>query len=232
MQSLRSLFLIICMMLSLAAQENQDSNGEKFRESTVTDFLNSKYKWKPPSQEEILKVEIVNDTPLKTIDEKIAEKEAIIEARLKPTLDIDNPTEAIPEDEMGLDTVELREFRVTELYSPLMRMSELKDIEKLDPASGGAYLSEEYFTQLENQYLNRWTIPLIGKSQEQLAKERYNLEQYQQFLGEVSVAIDNLDKLNSEYAKELRKEFQETQHQYNNNFKINDTRFTSPDAKF
>tara|TARA_Y100000588_G_scaffold15169_1_gene16264 strand:- start:581 stop:1240 length:660 start_codon:yes stop_codon:yes gene_type:complete len=217
-----------CLTFSLAAQENQNSNGEHFQESTVTDFLNSKYKWEPPKQEERPKLEIVNDTPLKTI----AEKEAIIEVRLKPTLNIDDPTDAIPEDEMGLDTVELREFRVTELYSPLMRMSELKDLEKLDPASGGAYLSEEYFTQLENQYLNRWTIPLIGKSQEQLAKERYNIEQYQQFLGEVSVAIDNLDKLNPEYAKEIRKEFQETQHQYNNNFKINDNRFTNPDAKF
>ena len=182
--------------------------------------------------EEAPKVEIVNDTPLKTVDQRIAQRNAVIQARLQPTLPIDDPANDIPEDELGLDTVELREFKVSELYSPLMRMSELKDLDTLDPSSGGAFLSEQYFSDLENKYLNRYTIPLIGKSQEQLAKERYQREKYQSFLGEVSGTIDDLNNLNPEYAKELKKEFQDAQQQYNTNFKIDDNRFNNPDAKY
>jgi len=175
-----------------------------------------------------------NKTPFKPVNQKLAEREAIIEARLRPTLDIDDPisNEDIPEDELGLDTVQLREFQVSELYSPLMRMSEMKDLDSLKPGSGGAFLSEEYYSNLENQYLNRWHIPLIGKSQEQLAKEKYQQEQYQNFLGEVSNTIEGIESLNPGLSKELKKEFRETQHQYNNNNKTDDLRYTGPDAKF
>jgi hypothetical protein len=220
-------------LTALSGQSTSERNAEGFKTATVSDFLSSKYTWEK-QEEEAPQVVAENKTPFKPVNQKLAEREAIIEARLRPTLDIDDPisNEDIPEDELGLDTVQLREFQVSELYSPLMRMSEMKDLDSLKPGSGGAFLSEEYYSNLENQYLNRWHIPLIGKSQEQLAKEKYQQEQYQNFLGEVSNTIEGIESLNPGLSKELKKEFRETQHQYNNNNKTDDLRYTGPDAKF
>ncbi|MCB1120798.1 MAG: hypothetical protein KJT03_04575 [Verrucomicrobiae bacterium] len=229
-------FLLVSLPLisgPLFAQTSKEVNKEGYKTSTVSDFLASKYTWEE-QKEEGPKVEVVNKTPLKPVKERRSNNDEEIEARLQPTLDIDDPGkhEDIPEDELGLDTVTLREYEVNELYSPLMRMSELKDLETLDPKSGGAYLTEAYFSEFENRYLNRWHIPLIGKSQEQLAKERYQQEQYQNFLGEISGTIEGMEHLNPEQAKELSRELRETKHQYNNNFKNDDLRFSGPDAKF
>jgi hypothetical protein len=231
----KHLTLLLPLLLQPAfAQTETKEDSEGFKESTVTDYLNSKYKWEElkEQEKERPKVVVENKTPFKPIDQKLEEIDAEVEARLRPTLDIDDPNEEIPLDERGLDTVELREFQVSELYSPLMRMSELKDLETLEPGSGGAYLSEQYFSELENKYLNRWHIPLIGKSQEQLAKERYEVEKYQSFLGEVSGTIDGLKSLDPSLSKELSKEFRDTQYQYNANNKRDDLRFSGPDAKF
>jgi hypothetical protein len=214
------------------SQTDRTVNPEGFKESTISDFLTTKYKWEELKIEPTAKPVVENKTPFKSVDQKLSEREAAIQARLVPTLDIDDPNENIPEDELGLDTVELREFEVSELYSPLMRMSELKDLDSLDPSSGGIYLSEKYFSELENKYLNRWHIPLIGKSQEQLAKERYQQEQYQSFLSETSSTIQGLESLNPELSKELNKEFKNTQYQYNTSKPSDDLRFNGPDAKF
>ena len=135
------------------------------------------------------------------------------------------------EEEEGLDTVDLKEHRVSELYSPLMRMSEIKNLEKIDPASGGRYLSESYYTDFENNILNRWTIPLIGRSQEERAKEEYRHQQFQAFLADAGKTLEHLDNLDPEYAKQVRKEFSEAQHQYNVNEK-NVHYFESPEAEF
>lgn len=231
----KHLTLILPFLIQPAfAQTETGKTPEGFKESTVSEYLNSKYKWEELKEEEKQRPKVVveNKTPYKPIDQKLDEIDAEVEARLRPTLDIDDPNEEIPIDERGLDTVELKEFEVSELYSPLMRMSELKDLETLDPASGGAYLTEEYFSELENKYLNRWHIPLIGKSQEELAKERYQLEKYQSFLGNVSGTIDGLKNLDPSLSKELSKEFRDTQYQYNTNNKQDELRFSGPDAKF
>jgi hypothetical protein len=231
---LRYLIPSLPILLSpLFAQTIQETNKEGFKESTVSDFLNSKYNWDEAKVEKN-QVEVENKTPFKSASQRNTERNAVVEGRLQPTLDIDNPTgnEDIPDDELGLDTVELREFQVNELYSPLMRMSELKDLDTLDPTSGGAYLTETYYSNFENNYLNRWHIPLIGKSQEQLAKERYQQEQYQDFLGDISGTIEGLQSLNPSMSKELKKELNETKHQYNTNNKTDDFRYSSPDAKF
>lgn len=227
-------FCIPLILQPVVGQSEEKKNEEGFKTSTVSEFLASKYKWGDEKEKAQPRVQVDNKTPFKTLEQRQAERNEEVEARLRPTLDIDDPAEQeeIPEDELGLDTVELREFQVNELYSPLMRMSELKDLETLDPRSGGAYLKEEYYSDFENRYLNRWHIPLIGKSQEQLAKERYQQEQYQSFLGEVSGTIEGLKNLNPQLAKELNKELRETQYQYNTNAKKDTDRFTSPDAKF
>ncbi|MCZ6671455.1 MAG: hypothetical protein O7C75_00810 [Verrucomicrobia bacterium] len=232
MKSIHIVLFLSLIALPLFGQDATEKNKEGFKESTVSDFLNSKYKWEEQKEEPGIKEEITNKTPLKTAKLRAAYRQAAIEAHLQPTLPIDDPRENVPEDELGLDTVELREFQVNELYSPLMRMSELKDIDTLDPASGGAFLSDKYFTNFESRYLNRWTIPLIGRSQEQLAKERYRQQQYQNFLGEVSKTIEGLKTLNPELAKELRKEVRDTQQQYKDINLTDDFRFTGPDAKF
>lgn len=227
------LFLLLPFILQpLTGQSEAEKNKEGFKTSTVSDFLASKYKWEAEKKEEQAKVLVENKTPFKPLDERAAQRDAEIEARLKPTLDIDDPKEDIPEDELGLDTVVLKEFKVNELYSPLMRMSELKDLETLKPGSGGAFLSESYYSNFENKFLNRWHIPLIGKSQEQLAKERYQQEQYQSFLGDMSSTIEGLQTLNPQLSKELKKELRDTQFQYNSNNKGDDARFSGPDAKF
>lgn len=231
----KHLTLILPFLIQPAfAQSEAEKNPEGFKESTVSDYLNSKYKWEELKEAERQRPKVVveNKTPFKPVDQKLEEIDAEVEARLRPTLDIDDPKEEIPLDERGLDTVELKEFQVSELYSPLMRMSELKDLETLDPASGGAYLTDEYFSELENKYLNRWHIPLIGKSQEELAKERYQLQKYQSFLGDVSGTIDGLKNLDPSLSKDLSKEFRDTQYQYNTNNKQDELRFSGPDAKF
>lgn len=234
------LILVVSLILSplFAQVEEAELNEEGFKTSTVSDFLKSKYTWEAPKKEEDKeKPKAVNKTPFKPLDQRIAEREQEIQARLQPTLDIDDPSkegsvEETPLDELGLDTVELREFQVTELYSPLMRMSEIKDLDTLDPTSGGVYLSEEYFSNFENQWLNRYHIPLIGKSQEQLAQERYRREQYQNFLGEVSTTISGLESLDPERSREIKTLLNDTQSQYNANNKNDDLRFSGPDAKF
>ena len=232
---MNSKFLVLLFPLILQStfgQTEQPVNPEGFKEATISDFLSSKYQWEEAKENPAPKVLIENKTPFKPIDQKLSEIEATIEARLVPTLDIDDPNEDIPEDELGLDTVDLREYQISELYSPLMRMSELKDLDTLDPSSGAIYLTEKYFSEIENKYLNRWHIPLIGKSQEQLAKERYQQEQYQTFLGETSSTISGLESLNPALSKELSKEFKNTQYQYNTNKQSDDLRFNGPDAKF
>ena len=234
------LILVLSLVVSplIAQVEEAELNEEGFKTSTVSDFLKSKYSWEAPKEEgEAEKEEVVNKTPYKPLDQRIAEREQEIKARLQPTLDIDDPAkegsiDETPLDELGLDTVELREFQVTELYSPLMRMSEIKDLDTLDPTSGGIYLSEEYYSNFENQWLNRYHIPLIGKSQEQLAQERYRQEQYQSFLGDVSTTISGLESLDPQRSKEIKTLLNDTQSQYNANNKNDDFRFSGPDAKF
>jgi|GEM_PF-2480395 len=232
---MKSKFLVLLLPFILQptfGQTEEAVNPEGFKEATISDFLSSKYTWEEAKEDPAPKPVVENKTPFKPIDQKLSEREAAIEARLVPTLDIDDPNKDIAEDELGLDTVDLREYQISELYSPLMRMSELKDLDTLDPGSGGLYLSEKYFSEIENKYLNRWHIPLIGKSQEKLANERYRQEQYQTFLGETSSTISGLESLNPELSKELSKEFKSTQYQYNNNKPSDDLRFNGPDAKF
>ena len=126
-------YLILPLPLFLNAllgQQTSELNEEGFKTATVSDFLSSKYTWEKQEEEkeQAPKVEVENKTPYKLVDQKKAEREAVIEARLQPTLDIDDPAasnENRPLDELGLDTVLLREYQVTELYSPIMRMSEL-----------------------------------------------------------------------------------------------------------
>lgn len=233
------LILILSLLIGpLSAQvDDAELNEEGFKTATVSDFLKSKYTWEEPKEEEETPQETaVNKTPFKPLEQRVAERNQEVKARLQPTLDIDDPSkedlEDIPLDELGLDTVELREFQVNELYSPLMRMSEIKDLDTLDPASGGIYLSEEYYSNFENRFLNRYHIPLIGKSQEQLAQERYRQQQYQSFLGEVSTTISGLESLDPERSKEIKTLLNDTQSQYNSNNKNDDLRFSGPDAKF
>lgn len=235
-----SLTLILSLMVSpvFAQVDEKELNEEGFKTSTVSDFLKSKYTWEEPKKEtEETKEEVVNKTPYKPLEQRVAERDEEIQARLQPTLDIDDPArdeipEDIPLDELGLDTVELREFQVNELYSPLMRMSEMKDLDTLDPTSGGIYLSEEYYSNFENRFLNRYHIPLIGKSQEELAKERYRQQQYQNFLGDVSTTISGLESLDPSRSKEIQSLLNDTKSQYNSNNLNDDLRFNGPDAKF
>ena len=233
------LTLILSLIVSplLAQVEEAELNEEGFKTATVSDFLNSKYTWEEPKkEEEESKEAVVNKTPYKPLEQRVAERNEEVKARLQPTLDIDDPgkesPEDIPLDELGLDTVELREFQVNELYSPLMRMSEIKDLDTLDPASGGIYLSEEYYSNFENRFLNRYHIPLIGKSQEQLAQERYRQQQYQSFLGDVTTTISGLESLDPNRSKEIKTLLNDTQSQYNANNRNDDLRFNGPDAKF
>jgi hypothetical protein len=240
---MKSLYLILTLTLILnpllGQTKEEELNEEGFKTSTVSDFLQSKYNWEEQKKEnaEQPKLVVENKTPFKPAEQRAAERNAAVEARLRPTLDIDNPSnpespEEIPLDELGLDTVVLREFQVNELYSPLMRMSEMKDLDKLDPASGGIYLSEEYYSNFENRFLNRYHIPLIGKSQEKLAKERYQQERYQNFLGEVANTIEGLENLNPALSKELKRDLRDIQIQYNSINKNDDFRFNGPDAKY
>ena len=233
------LTLILCLIANAAFAQVDEAelNEEGFKTATVSDFLKSKYTWEEPKkEEEDSKETVVNKTPYKPLEQRVAERNEEVKARLQPTLDIDDPAkespEDIPLDELGLDTVELREFQVNELYSPLMRMSEIKDLDTLDPASGGIYLSEEYYSNFENRFLNRYHIPLIGKSQEQLAQERYRQQQYQNFLGDVSTTISGLESLDPNRSKEIKTLLNDTQSQYNANNKNDDLRFNGPDAKF
>lgn len=233
-----TLFLSLILSPLFAQVEEAELNEEGFKTSTVSDFLKSKYTWEAPKKEGEESENVVdNKTPFKPLDQRLAERNEEIKARLQPTLDIDDPakegsTEDIPLDELGLDTVELREFQVNELYSPLMRMSEIKDLDTLDPASGGAYLSDEYFSNFENRWLNRYHIPLIGKSQEQLAQERYRQQQYESFLGDVSTTISGLESLDPARSKEIKTLLNDTKSQYNFNHKNDDLRFNGPDARF
>ena len=222
--------LTLLFPLALLAQGN--TNDEGFKTATVSDYITTMYKWEKPKPEEE-KVEVENDTPLKSSEQKAAERQAAIDQLVKQRNMQDRrlAEEEIPEEEQGLDTVELREFQISELYSPLMRMSEIKNLDVIDPASGGVYLTEEYYTNCENNILNRWTIPIVGRSQEQRAKEEYRKKQYDAFLTEVSNTLEHLQSLDPEYAKQVAKEFNDTQYQYNINEK-DDPRFDSPDAKF
>lgn len=233
-----TLFLSLILSPLFAQVDEAELNEEGFKTSTVSDFLKSKYTWEAPKKEGEESESVVdNKTPYKPLDQRMAERNEEIKARLQPTLDIDDPAkekspEDIPLDELGLDTVELREFQVNELYSPLMRMSEIKDLDTLDPASGGAYLSDEYFSNFENRWLNRYHIPLIGKSQEQLAQERYRQQQYESFLGDVSTTISGLESLDPARSKEIKTLLNDTKSQYNFNHKNDDLRFNGPDARF
>ncbi len=224
--------LILIPLIPLGLMAQGEPNEEGFKNSTVSDYLSAKYKWEKP-QAETKEAEAQNDTPLKPAEQKEAESQASIEALIRER-NREGRRRAgsdITEEEEGLDTVELKEHRVSELYSPLMRMSEIKNLEVIDPASGGRYLSESYYTDFENNVLNRWTIPLIGRSQEERAKEEYRHKQFQAFLDDAGKTLEHLDNLDPEYAKQVRKEFSETQHQYNVNEK-NDHLFESPEAKF
>ncbi len=209
-----------------------EPNEEGFKTSTISDYLSSKYKWEKP-EPEAEKAENRNDTPLKSAQQKEAERQASIQAQIRERNRADprRSDSRITEEEEGLDTVELKEYQVSELYSPLMRMSEIKNLDVIDPASGGRYLSESYYTDFENNILNRWTIPLIGRSQEQRAKEEYRQQQFQAFLTEAEKTLEHLDNLDPEYAKQVRKEFSETHHQYNVNEK-NVHLYDSPEAEF
>ena len=210
--------LIVLLPFGLLAEdgiEDKGINEEGFKTSTISNFLSTKYKWEK-TQPEAEAVEVENETPLKPIQQKEEERLALIQARIEER---SATVSGIQEEESGLDTVDLKEFRVTELYSPLMRMSEIKNLDVIDPASGGRYLSESYYSDFENNILNRWTIPLIGRSQEDRAKEKYRQEQFQSFLAEAGKTLEHLDNLDPEYAKQVRKEFSETQHQYNVNEK-------------
>ncbi len=224
--------LLLIPLIPLGLMAQGETNEEGFKTSTVSDFLSLKYKWEKP-QAETKKAEVQNDTPLKSAQQKEAESQASIEALIRERNREDRRRAGsnITEEEEGLDTVELKEHRVSELYSPLMRMSEIKNLEVIDPASGGRYLTESYYTDFENNILNRWTIPLIGRSQEERAKDEYRHQQFQAFLAEAGKTLEHLENLDPEYAKQVRQEFSETQHQYNVNEK-NVHFFESPEAKF
>lgn len=224
--------LLLIPLIPLGLMAQGEPNEEGFKTSTVSDYLISKYKWEKPKPE-AKEAEVRNDTPLKSAQQKEAERQAAIAAMIveRNKENRARSGSGITEEEEGLDTVDLKEYRVSELYSPLMRMSEIKNLEVIDPASGGRYLSESYYTDFENNILNRWTIPLIGRSQEERAKEEYRHQQFQAFLTEAGKTLEHLDNLDPEYAKQVRKEFSEAQHQYNVNEK-NVHYFESPEAEF
>ncbi len=165
--------LILIPLIPLGLMAQGETNEEGFKTSTVSDYLSAKYKWEK-LQAETKEAELQNDTPLKSAQQKEAESQASIEALIieRNREDRRRAGSDITEEEEGLDTVELKEHRVSELFSPLMRMSEIKNLEVIDPASGGRYLTESYYTDFENNILNRWTIPLIGRSQEEARQRR------------------------------------------------------------
>ena len=174
--------LILIPLFPLGLMAQGEPNEEGFKTSTVSDYLFSKYKWEKP-QEEPKEAEVQNDTPLKPAQQKEAESQASIGALIRERNREDRRRAGIDttEEEEGLDTVELKEHRVSELYSPLMRMSEIKNLEVIDPASGGRYLSESYYTDFENNVLNRWTIPLIGRSRKSAPKKSTGIRNFRHF---------------------------------------------------
>ena len=78
------LLSLLAIPFILSAQEKKSSEG--FKTSTVSDFLASKYKWEEVKDEPASSGERNNDTPIKPVDQKKADQEAEIEARLQPTL--------------------------------------------------------------------------------------------------------------------------------------------------
>ncbi len=216
----RLLALIITLIISsnLSGQETtaDGTDSEGFKNATVSDYLSGKYQWKAPDPDEETEIEVDTSTPMKSREQKDADYRARQDAHWKYIESKRREAEFKQDqdiDEDGIDTIDMDELEIEEEYSPLMRMSAMKDLNEIDPRSGNAYLADTYYTDFESEFLNRWHIPLIGSSQEALAKQRYEREQYERFVNEISGTLENLENLDSKLANELIGEFNETQYQ-------------------
>ena len=197
MKLLSFLWSLFLSFLSLSAQPSGDKTTDGFEVSTVSSFMSVKYKWVKQSPKESGTEKEVNQTPLKKEVPKRSEMEAVR---------ANGESSQFTQDDLALNEVELRKFTVDEFYSPLLRMGEMKDIEILEPESASGLLKEKYFTNFENNILNRWTLPLIGRSQEQLARERYLKEKENALYRKAGRVALLLNQWDPEKAKELQKD--------------------------
>lgn len=197
-----SLFLL--SLIPLAAQPIGNKNEDGFQVSTVTSFMTTKYQWEPKEKKTEKTQPVENHTPLKSKTQKQDELEAVR---------ANGESSQFTGEDMALSEVTLREFTVNEFYSPLLRMGEMKDIEILEPESAPGILKDKYFSDFENNVLNRWTLPLIGRSQEQLARERYRAEKEKIVLGKAGKIAGLMFSWDPEKARELQKDIYEVHFQ-------------------
>jgi len=183
------------------ADDNTDSSetSGEFKESTATDYFMSNYAFE----------ESTEDTP---------EDSPEIEENTTPLKDPDfedrpGRVDRYSSEEQAMDTIELDEYKIEEFSSPLMRMSYMKSVEELEPESAPAHLKEEYFEYWDRALLNRYTIPLIGKSAEQRAKERYEREKNEQLVEDVENTTDFLETVNETDAESLSEDLNDIRYQ-------------------
>jgi len=195
---LKQFLCLISIPLALQAQE-KDTAGE-FSESTVSDFFESNYVFEEGISEEKA------EDPVKLEENTTPLKDPEFEDR-------PGRSDAYYEEETGIETVDLEEYNVEEFSSPLMRMSYMKSVEELDPESAPAHLKEEYFEKWDYQLLNRYTLPLIGKSAEQRAKEKYQQEQNEALIDDVGDTTDFLKTVSDDDAEALQDDLNDIRYQ-------------------
>ena len=195
--------LLFLVVVSLSARPSGNKKTDGFEVSTVSSFMINKYQWKKEAPRETSKKE-ENVTPLKTEAQRRSELEAVR---------ANGESSQFTNADQALNQVTFRKFTVNEFYSPLLRMGEMKGIEILEPESAPGILKDKYFTNFENNILNRWTIPIIGRSQEELARERYQKEQERKVLGKTAKVARFLNGWDPGKAKELRKDIYEVHFQ-------------------
>ena len=198
-----SFCLLLITVLPLVAQSSGEKEPEDFKPSTVSSFMKSKYRWESLSAKKAV-VRRENHTPLKRTAQDDAGHRASRE---------NGETSRFTDEDRALDEVTLREMKVSEFHHPLFRMSEMKDIDTLVPESAPGVLKEKYFTDFENNVLNAWTLPLIGRSQEQLARERYRREKRIEVMGKAGKIAQIMYRWDPEKARELRRDIYEVHFQ-------------------
>ena len=196
--------LLLLFFLPLSAQPSGDKKVDGFEVSTVSSFMSEKYRWVANSKKDAESLQEENHTPLKTEAQKRSERMAVR---------ANGESSQFTNDDLALSEVTLRKFTVNEFYSPLLRMGEMKDIEILEPESAPGVLKDKYFSDFENNVLNRWTLPLIGRSQEELARERYRKEKEREVFGKTARVANFLYGWDPKKAKELRRDLYEVHFQ-------------------
>ncbi|MGA2446169.1 MAG: hypothetical protein ABSG50_12155 [Opitutaceae bacterium] len=85
------------------------------------------------------------------------------------------------------------------------RLPRIDEKEWLTPKALDAMLVKEYLTPFDREFLNRFTLPIIGISKEARARMMYEEDKRLDDLKWINDQIDQLKKLDPEAAKELTK---------------------------